>query len=423
MEPPSPNLILDISIIAACLVAVAILSGAESSFISVNKIRIRSLMDSGDKRAKAVQAILDEHDRLFSAVILSGNLFTVMATSLGTALTLRLVGVEYGVIVATLLMTSLTVVFGELAPKTFAVTHSEKLSLFLARPMQLYIKLLSPLIWIFHMSSNTILKFFGVKDKPASPFVTEEEIKAMINIGEEEGTIEEDEKRLLHRIFEFGDTEVSEAMIPRTEMVTINIDDPVTDVLQLVSDKGFARYLVVKEDADDVQGILYIKDILSTMAQTSVEELSAGNLMRDAFYIPENKMVTELLDDMQKKKLHIAIVMDEYGGTAGLVTLEDLMEEIVGGLQDEFEEIEAVKDVQIIDERTFIVQGYAPLDETSEMLGVDIENEDFNTVGGLVFGLFGRMPKIGEQVQTKGLSFLVLEMEERKIGKLKITKL
>lgn len=414
---------LDIIIIAVSIIAVAVLSSSESSFIAVNKIRIRSLTEKGDSRAKAVQGILDSHDRLFSAVILSGNLFTVLATSIGTALALKHLGPEAGIVVATLVMTFLTVVFGELAPKTFAVTHSEKVSLMLARPLAFYIKLISPLIWIFNASSKLILRFFGVKEKPSSPFVTEEEIKTMITIGEEEGAIEEEEKKLLHRVFEFGDTEVSEAMVPRTEVTAIPEDATVQDAMALVSQKGFSRYPVIKEHMDNIIGILFIKDLLITMSQTDIKGLSISNFMREPHYIPENKMVSELLDDMRKRKFHIAVVIDEYGGTAGLVTLEDIMEEIVGGLQDEFEAIKAEKDVEIIDEHTFVVTGQAPIDEVNELVEVDISTEDFNTIGGYVFGLFGRLPKVGEQVRSQSLRFLVTDMDGKKISKIKITKL
>jgi putative hemolysin len=422
MEPPS-TILIDAAIIAVSLMAVAVLSGAESSFISVNKIRIRSLIDKGDKRAMAVQKILDEHDRLFSVVILSGNLFTILATSIGTAMTIRLLGAEIGIVVATIIMTFLTVVFGELTPKTFAVTHSEKVALFLARPMQLYMKAIAPLIWIFHQSATVLLKILGVKEKPSAPYVTEDEIKTMIDIGQEEGTIEAEEKDLLHRVFEFGDTEVSEAMVPRTETVAVDYDTSVKEILELVSEKGYSRYPVMKENIDNIQGMLYIKDILITMSQTDVTSLSAGNFMRDAYFVPENKMVTRLLDDMQKNKIHIAVVMDEYGGTAGIITLEDIMEQIVGGLQDEFEEIEAAEDIEIIDESTFVVSGQTDMDEINELVGVDLKDEDFNTIGGYVFGLFGRLPKVGEKVRTHDMKFLIMDMDGRKISRIKVTKL
>ncbi len=414
---------LAITVIVLSLIAIAILSSSESSFIAVNKIRIRSLLEKGDSRAKAVQKILDEHDRFFSAVILSGNLFTVLATSIGTALALSYFG-EDGIIIATIVMTFLTVVFGELAPKTFAVTHSEKVSLLLAKPIAFYIRLISPLVWIFKVSSNFIIRILGGKERPVSPFVTEEEIKTMISIGEEEGTLEEEEKEMLHKVFEFGDKVVTEAMVPRTEIVSIPEESTVEDAFKLVSEEGYSRYPVIKESIDNVTGILYVKDILIKMAEGKIQkDLPITKLMREAYYIPENKMVTELLDEMQKNKFQIAIVMDEYGGTAGLITLEDIIEEIVGGLQDEFEAMEAEKEVEVIDERTFIVSGTTGLDEVNELAGVELTSEDFHTIGGFVFGLFRRLPRVGEQVRYHNLRFLILEMEDKKISKVKITKL
>jgi len=420
MEPHS---IFSIIIIALSIIFIAVLSSSESSFIAVNKIRIRSLMEKGDSRAKAVQKILDEHDKLFSAVILSGNLFTILATSIGTALALKYFG-EDGIIIAIIIMTFLTVVFGELAPKTFAVAHSEKVSLLLARPVAFYIRLISPLVWIFKITSNLIIRMLGGKKKSVSPFVTEEEIKTMINIGEEEGTLEEEERQMLHKVFEFGDKVVTEAMVPRTEIVSIPDNSTVGDALKLVLEEGYSRYPVIKENIDSVTGILYVKDIVKQMAQGKIENYTPiTEIVREAYYIPENKMVTELLDEMQKKKIQIAIVMDEYGGTAGLITLEDIMEEIVGGLQDEFEAMEGEKEVEIIDERTFIVAGQTGLDEINELVGVELASQDFHTIGGFVFGLFRRLPKVGEQVRYHNLRFLILEMEDRKISKIKITRL
>lgn len=422
MEPPSSPESLNLIIVAVCIVAVAVLSAAESSIIAVAKFRIRHLMEQGDTRARAVHKLLENHDRLFSAVILSGNLFTVLATSMGTAMAIRHLGPDVGIIVSTAVLTFLTVVFGELTPKTFAVTHAERVALFLARPLEVYVRLLMPLIWIFHASSSFLLMIFGVKDRPHSHFVTEDEIKAMIAIGGEEGSIEKEETKMLNRVFEFGDTEVSEVMVPRTEMVAIDSDATVADAMKMVSAHGYSRYPVIHDNLDDVRGMLYIKDILITMSQTSIETLRVSSFMREPFYVPENKMVTRLLDDMQKHKFHIAVVVDEYGGTAGVVTLEDIMEEIVGGLQDEFEEIEAALDVEIIDERTFIVTGQTGLDEINELAGTTLKSDDFNTIGGYVFGLFGRLPKVGEQVRSHELKFLIMEMDGKRITRVKITK-
>lgn len=412
-----------VSVICISIIAVAILSGTESSFIAANKLRIRSLMEKGDKRAKTVISILEQHDKLFSVVILSGNLFTILATSIGTAIALKYFGKD-GIIIATVVMTILTVIFGELAPKTFAVAHSEKVSLFLAKPISFYIKLVSPLVWIFNITSNLLIKILGGKKKQALPFATEEEIKTLIRIGEEEGTLKEEEKDMLHKIFAFGDKVTTEVMVPRTEIVPIADSATIEDALKLISEEGYSRYPVINENIDNITGILYAKDILIKMTEENIgKDLPIKDIMREAYYVPENKMVTELLDEMQKNKFQIAIIVDEYGGTAGLITLEDIIEEIVGGLQDEFEEIEAEKEVEILDERTFIVSGQTDVSEINELIGSEIKSPDFHTIGGFIFGLFKRLPKIGEQVRYHNLRFLILEMEDRKISKLKITKL
>ncbi|MBI5056740.1 MAG: HlyC/CorC family transporter [Nitrospirae bacterium] len=420
MDPETLSFIL----IIICLLFIALLSSSEVAFISVNRIRLRHLIEKGSSNAAIVQKIRDQHDRLFSAVILSGNLFTVLATSIGTALAIDYLGEDKGIIIATVVMTVLTVVFGELTPKTFAVTYAEGISLALARPMEIFIKFISPFVWVFNKMSNGIIRMFGGEIKPAPQFLTEEEMKSMIKLGEEEGALEKEEKEMLHNVFAFGDKKVTEAMVPRTEVVAVPEDAIVADVLSLVSDEGYSRYPVIMENVDNIIGVLYVKDILRKMSREEVSPNSPiKSFIRDAYYIPESKMVTSLLDEMQKNKFQIAIVLDEHGGTAGLITLEDIMEEIVGGLQDEFEAIEAEKEVEIVDERTFVVSGSTGIDEINELVGIELDSQEYHTIGGLLFGLFGRLPKIGEQLRYHGLRFLILEMDGKKIEKVKITKL
>ncbi len=415
---------LSFIVIIICIIFIALLSSTEVAFISLNRIRLRHLIEKGNKNAIIAQRIRDEHDRLFSAVILSGNLFTVLATSIGTALSISLLGKDIGIIVATIAMTILTVVFGELAPKTFAVTHAEQIALAMARPIELYMKMISPLVLVFNLLSNFIIRIFGGEVKPVPQLLTEEEMKAMIKIGEEEGAIEKEEQEMLHNVFAFGDKKVTEAMVPRTEVVAIPEEAAVSDVLSLVEEEGYSRYPVIKDTVDNIIGVLYVKDIVRKMALEEVPpDTPIKGFVRDAYYIPESKMVTALLDDMQKNKFQIAIVVDEHGGTAGLITLEDIMEEIVGALQDEFEAIEAEKEVEILDERTFIVMGSTGIDEINELVGTEINDEEFHTIAGFAFGLFGHLPKVGEQLKYHDLRFLILEMDGKKIEKLKITKI
>ncbi len=411
-------------IIIICIIFLAILSGSEVAFISLNRIRLRHLIEKGSTSAKIAQKIRDEHDRLFGSVVLSSTLFTILASSIGTAMAIDLWGEDKGIIIATVVMTIVTVIFADLTPKTFAVTYAEGIALALARPMEIFIKIVSPFVWIFSRISNGLIRLFGGAIKPAPQFLTEEEMKAMISIGEEEGALEKEEKEMLHNVFAFGDKKVTEAMVPRTEIVAITEDALLAEVLSLVTDEGYSRYPVIMENVDNIIGVLYVKDILRKMAKEEITpNTPIRNFIRDAYYIPESKMVTALLDEMQKNKFQIAIVLDEHGGTAGLITLEDIMEEIVGGLQDEFEAIEAEKEVEVVDERTFVVSGYTGMDEINELVGTDLDSKDFHTIGGFLFGLFGRLPKVGEQLRYHSLRFLILEMDGKKIEKLKITKL
>ncbi len=408
--------------IIICILIVAFLSSSEASLISVNRIRMKHLADNGDRKAKTVQTILSEHDRLFGTILLTENFFIILATSLGTAILLNIFG-EDGWLIASLLMTVLIVLIGEITPKTIALSHSERYALLVARPIKFLITLTGPVVWIFTRLPGWLLKIMGAKIHP-SPFVTEEDIRAMIDLGEETGTLLEEEKEMLQKVFEFGDTVASEAMVPRTEIVAIEDSATVSEALQIVKEKGFSRYPVIHEKMDNVIGILYIKDILIKMAEENIPtDTPIKDFVREAYFIPENKRISELLNEMQKKKFQIAIVVDEYGGTAGLITLEDLMEEIVGSLQDEFEKIKAEKDVEVIDERTFIVSGTTGLDEVSDLVGVELESPDFHTIGGFVFGLFGRLPREGEQIRYHNLRFLILSMDQRKISKIKITRL
>ncbi len=269
----------------------------------------------------------------------------------------------------------------------------------------------------------------GLFTGPISPkglsctaIVTEEDIKAMINLGGEGGALEEEEKELLHKVFEFGDTLASEAMRPRTEIVSIPSSASVHDALELVAGHGYSRYPVIENTVDTVIGILYVKDILIAMSSGEVKrDDRVQQFIRPASFIPENKRVSELLAEMQRQKFQIAIVIDEYGGTAGLVTLEDLIEQIVGSIHDELESEE--KDVEIVDEKNLVVSGQSGIDEVNELLGAGLQSKDFNTIGGFVFGLFGRMPKVGEQLRYRDLKFEILELDGRKIDKVKITKL
>ncbi len=400
----------------------AFFAASETAIVFANKAHLRQLAEAGNPRAVVVLSLLEERGGLHSTLLLAENFFIVLAAALGTVTAMQLFAQTIvAVVVSTIVSSVIVVLVSKLAPKGLAARNPDRLSLFVAYPIRFVMRFVTP----FARLLAAVADFFagpGPQGMSCTAVVTEEDIKAMINLGEEGGSLKEEEKELLHKVFEFGDTLSAEAMRPRTEIVSVPSNSTLQDVFSLVSEFGYSRYPVIEDTIDTVIGILYIKDILVAMSAGEVKrEDGIQRFIRPAYFIPENKRVSELLSEMQKERFQIAIVIDEYGGTSGLVTLEDLIEEIVGSIHDELETAE--KEVEIVDEKNFMVSGQSALDEVNELLGTNLQSNDFNTLGGFVFGLFGRMPKVGEQLKYKNLKLEVLELEGRKIDKVKITKL
>ena len=407
---------------AASIVFAAFFAASETAMLFANKARLHQLSEQGSHRAEAALALALERERLHSALLLVENFFLVLAVTLFTVALLDVLKAPAAVAVTAVGMSFVVVLVAKLVPKGLASRNPDRLALLVAYPMRFVTQLLSlPARGIAAVAELMT----GSRDRrpmSCTAVVTEEDIKAMINLGEEEGALEEEEKELLHKVFEFGDTVASEAMHPRTEVVSVPATAAVQDLLALVSEFGYSRYPVIEKTVDTVTGIIYVKDILIAMASGKARpEDPIQPFVRPAYFIPENKRVSELLSEMQREKLQIAIVIDEFGGTAGLVTLEDLVEEIVGSIHDELDAGD--KEVQVVDEKNVVVSGQSEIDEVNELLGTGLQSKDFNTIGGFLFGLFGRMPRVGEQLRYRDLKFEVLELDGRKIDKIKITKL
>jgi len=414
---------LFIAAAAASILIAGFLAAAETALLFTNKARLHQLAEGGNGRAEAALQLAMERGRLHSSLLLVENFFIALAVVLCTVIAMHLFSRVLVAVGATAVVMSLVIVlFAKLAPKGLTSRNPDRLALLVAYPMLVLMKLASPVARGVAAVADLFAGPASARGLSCTAIVTEEDIKAMINLGEEEGALKEEEKELLHKVFEFGDTVASEAMKPRTEIVSVPSGATVKDVLMLVSEYGYSRYPVIEKTVDTVVGILYVKDILIAMSSGEVKrEDGIQQYIRQAYAIPENKRVSELLAEMQREKFQIAIVIDEYGGTAGLVTLEDLIEEIVGSIHDELDTEE--KEVEIVDEKNFMVSGQSGLDEVNELLDVSLQSKEFNTLGGFVFGLFGRLPKVGEQLKYKSLKFEVLELEGRKIEKVKITKL
>lgn len=412
---------LSLAGIVAGIVLAALFAAAETAVVFSNKQHLRELTESGNVNAGVVLSLLQKRDLLHSTLLLAENFFIVLAAVLGTVVAVDLLARPYSEAVSAVLMTLTVVFFAKLAPKSIVCRNPDRFALIIAPFLQPVIKLLSPVSRLMTGTADLIVGP-GPQGMSCAAVITEEDIKAMINLGEERGSLKEEEKELLHKVFEFGDTLASQAMRPRTEIVSVPASVTLREVFSLVSEFGYSRYPVIENTVDTVIGILYIKDIIVAMSSGEVNrEDGIQQFIRPAYFIPENKRVSELLSEMQRDRFQIAIVIDEYGGTSGLVTLEDLIEEIVGSIHDELEAEE--KDVQIVDEKNLVISGQSPLDEVNELLDTDLQSKDFNTLGGFVFGLFGRMPKVGDQLKYKNLRFEVLELEGRKISRIKIMKL
>ncbi len=400
----------------------ALFAASETAVVFVSKSRLQEMAESGDTKAAAALLLLQESDILHSTLLLAENFFIVLAAVLGAVIAMNLLTWLYPAAgLAAFFTTLLIVFFAKLAPKSVACRNPDRFALLAAPFLRPVVRLLSP-VSRFLTRTADLMVGPGPEGTSCAAVVTEEDIKNMINLGEERGSLKEEEKELLHKVFEFGDTLASQAMRPRTEIISVPANATLREVFSLVAEFGYSRYPVIEETIDTVIGILYIKDILVAMSTRDVNrEAGIRQFIRPAYFIPENKRVSELLAEMQRDRFQIAIVIDEYGGTSGLVTLEDLIEEIVGNIHDELEAEE--KDVQIVDEKNLVVSGQSALDEVNELIGSNLQSKEFNTLGGFLFGLFGRMPKVGELLKYKNLKLEVLELEGRKITKIKITKL
>src|SRR5208283_3242665 len=351
---------LSLAGICGSVVLAALLAASETAVVFSNKSHLHQLSESGNANAGAVLSLLQKRDLLHSTLLLAENFFIVLSAVLGTVIAIDLLAQTYlSAALATLLMTLVVVFFTKLAPKSIACRNPDRFALAIAPYLQPVMKFLSP-VSRFMSGTADVIVGPGPQGMSCRAVVTEEDIKAMINLGEERGSLKEEEKELLHKVFEFGDTLASQAMRPRTEIVSVPSSITLQEVFALVSEFGYSRYPVIEDTVDTVIGILYIKDILVAMSAGEVKrEDGIQPFVRQAYFITENKRVSELLSEMQRERFQLAIVIDEYGGTSGLVTLEDLIEEIVGSIHDELEAEE--KDVQIVDEKNLVISGQSSL--------------------------------------------------------------
>jgi len=411
------------------VVGSALCSGTETGLTSLEKFRIRSMMEEHPHMARAFGLWLERPGRVLTTVVFGNTLMNVGASALATIIVLYLLTggarqadvAEQAAAIATGATTFLILVFGEIAPKTWARRHPELVAVWTILPLAWATKALGPITSSLLFLARAFIRLLGGKVDHDIPLMTEEDIKTIVEVGEKEGVLEEDEREMIDSIFEFGDTRVLEVMVPRTDMLMINADDRMPDIVRAVIEAGHSRVPVYQETVDAIIGILYAKDLLTLWDRDDRDRVSVRDLLRPPYIVPETKYVSELLQEFRREHIHIAVVVDEYGGTAGLVTIEDLLEEIVGEIQDEYDE--EPEEYRVVSPEEVVVDARMAIDQLNHEFGADIpEAPDVETMGGFVVHSLGHVPAIGEKVSAGGIEITVTAADDRRVQTLRIKR-
>ncbi|MDQ3963871.1 MAG: hemolysin family protein [Actinomycetota bacterium] len=410
--------LVGVSVILGLLIVAGFCAMAETAISRVGRAKALHLDQEERRGAGALVKIVEDPAPYLSVVLLLTLIAHVTGTVLATEMAIGRFGTS-GEAIATIVMTFTIFVFAEVVPKTFTVQRTERAALWMARPVLFLGTVLRPISSLLISVANAVMLLLPGKGLAKGPFVTEEEIRHLVDVAEEEDEIEEEERELIHSIFEFGDTVVREVMVPRPDMIAIRSDATLDEALGTIIEAGYSRVPIFEGDTDNITGVLYAKDLMKRIHERKGDSRLV-TLGRSPTFVPEQKKVAELLREMQQQRNHMAIVVDEYGGTAGLVTIEDLLEEIVGEIVDEYDKEEPL--VEPIDANTIRVDAKMPIDEVNELLEVELPHDEWDTVGGLVFGLTGRVPVVGEIVRYDSLEFKTERVTGRRVQKVLITK-
>ncbi len=389
---------------------------SETALMALSKIRIRHMVEEGVKGAKLVEKLAEDPSRLLGAILIGNNIVNIGASALATSVAVKAFG-EGAVGVVTIVMTILVLIFGEITPKSIAKQNSESVALKVSKIINIVVKLFRPFIAIFTAISGLFIRILGGDPKATEPFITEEELKTMVGVSEEEGVLEDVEKEMIFNVFEFADSQVKDVMVQRVDVVAVDINATYDEVISIIKAEQFSRIPVYNQNIDDVIGILNVKDLI--IASQSKENFKISDYMREPYYTFEFKKITELFNEMKKNRNHMAVVLDEYGGNVGIVTIEDLIEEVVGEIEDEYDD-EGDDDIVVVKEDEYIVDGSARLDHIGDLIGVTMESEEFDSVGGLVIGELGRFPEQAEEVKLNNIRFVVEEVDKNRIKKVRI---
>lgn len=435
-DPGSSGLIFQILMLFVLILFNAFFAMSEIAIISLNDSKIEKMAENGHKKAKQILKLTENSSNFLSTIqigvtlagfltsasasqVFAKRLTDALAPIIPDAIPLSVIS-GASVVIITLIMSYFSLVLGELAPKRIAMQIPEKVS-FLAAPVLLFVaKITKPAVKFLSFSTNLVVRLFGFDPNSDEESVTEEEIRMMVDVGQEKGVIEDVQRDMIDNIFEFDDINVSDIMTHRTDMYAVEVNDSLQQVIDISVEQGYSRIPVYDDDADNIIGIAYIKDLIQYIGKDLPENGSLRSIMRKAFYVPETKKCGELFTEMSESHVQMAVVVDEYGGTAGLVTLEDLLESIVGNIQDEYDN--EAEEISRIDDATFTIDGTTDIEEVGELIGIKFPEDDYDTLGGFIISRLGFLPADGEMnsLDFEGYRFTVLGVEDRRIDKVKV---
>jgi len=412
--------ILYLVLFFVCLLLSGFFSSSEVAFVSLQKLRLRHLADTKGGAAKRVATMTEKPEHLLTTILLGNNLVNTAAAALGTIIALSVLAEGQAVLVATAGVTILLLIFGEVFPKTVATRYGERMAIFYATPMKLLIWVLLPIATIFVWIADKLARLVGASPAP-QVLVSEGEIRTAVSVGMEEGTLAEAEAEMVEKVFRFGDRQVVEVMTPRPDINWVEKGSKLSEFLAIYAQSPHTRFPVYEDTIDNVVGVLWIKDVLMAQAKGTIQQDSLiDRLARPAYFVPESKLIAELFAELQESGGQTAMVVDEFGGTAGLVTMEQLLEEIVGEFGDELAKVR--KNFETIGENSFQIDGGMRLDDANEKLALELPEGEYETVAGFALSVLGHIPKEGEQLKYNNLKLVITEMKGVKIGKILVTK-
>lgn len=390
----------------------AFFSSAETALTTVNKIRIRNLAEAGDKSAVTLTKVLEDQGKMLSAILVGNNVVNLTASSMSTTLAMNIWS-NKAVGIATGVLTLVILVFGEISPKTISTLYSEKISLKYAKIIYLFMTVMTPVIYAVNVLSSGFLRLVHVDPNRKQEAITEDELRTIVEVSHEEGVIESEEKKIINNVFDFGDSVAKDIMVPRIDMAMVEVGATYDELIDIFREEKYTRMPVYEETTDNVIGIINMKDVLLIDRN---EEFHVRDLLREPLYTYEYKNTAELMVEMRQTSNNMIIVLDEYGATAGMITLEDLLEEIVGEIRDEYDEDEEQELVEV-GPGEYVVEGSMKLDDLNDLLDLELESEDYDSIGGLIIGQLDRLPEEGESVVCDGIRLVVDRLDKNRIDR------